>query len=54
MVVIEIESSKGRSIEEITEEIAKAIAPGEGLKTVRIAMLLREFAEEIKREAIEP
>jgi hypothetical protein len=55
-MAIEFESTEARSIEEIAEDLAKAIHwPGSIKHPVeRTKELLVEFAEEIKREAIEP
>jgi hypothetical protein len=53
-MAIEIESAGDRSLEEIATELAKAIAPHGGIQTVRVRLLLIEFAEEIKRLVIEP
>jgi hypothetical protein len=52
-VAIEFDSAVTRQIEEIAEDIAQAIKRGE-TDVHRTAELLIEFAEEIKREAIEP
>lgn len=53
-MVIEIESvEESRSLEEIAEDIAAyVVKDGLSIKTLRT--LLIEFAEEIKRQSIEP
>lgn len=51
-MVIEIESvDSERTLEEITDDIADAI---DHLEMRRLKKLLLEFAEEIKRQSIEP
>lgn len=53
-MVIEIESvDEGKSLEEIIDELARAIVVKEP-RVSRFKKLLMEFAEEIKRQAIEP
>jgi hypothetical protein len=54
-VVIEIESADedAKSIDEIAEDIARYII-ADGVKVQTLKTLLVQFAEEIKRGAIEP
>jgi len=52
-MVIEIVDSETRSLEEIAEEIADRVAYSR-MDTNRTRELLIEFAEEIKRQAVEP